>query len=366
MSKKLLFCLAGLLVSACLLFGCSNEPPHSAGRVDRVTAVANAEWQQRNRTELPPYFKTQLKQKLWEAKQLYEENKATKELLVFFTDYHIEENQGFSPLLLKEIQKELPLSMIVFGGDIYDVGPAKEQARQKMQAFKERFAFCGDSWQEIIGNHEYNGAFGNSSERPGELLNAAYLQQLLLTKQLAHSGSHDEYGDYWIDKGDMRYFFLGAARNITLRDQQYQWLFAELAKVPDGKNVLLFSHLGCNDKGPRGVIHSSFLPVAQALGALKAGKDFTWQGQRFPYAGKKVTVVGCLTGHVHHDDMLTESNVKVVATCADTLRFVPDSPNVRKPGTVSEQVLDIVVLDKAKHEVQLIRIGHGQNRSFQY
>ena len=362
--KKLLATVFCACIAFCCL-GCDNEPKYSAGHLTTAESISSREWQKRERTELPGYFKVNVQAKINEAKKLYEANKKDKDIFVFFSDYHIEENQGFSPLLIKEINKALPISMVVFGGDIYDKGPTKDECLEKIKAFRQRFSFCEDKWQEVLGNHEYNTAQNNKKEHPEAFMDNELLKEKLLGKQLT-AFAHSEYGDYWLDKGDMRYFFLGATFNQKILPGQYTWLFEELTKVPDGKTVLLFSHIGCGHGPLLGKVDKPFAPVTQALGALKAGKNFTWQGVTYNYAGKKVTVAGCLTGHVHRDNLIEDNGITVAAICTDTLRYVPEKKMNRKPGTLSEQVIDIVVIDKAQHEVQMVRVGHGKNRSFKY
>ena len=367
--KKLFASILTMSLVTGAFLGCSfidGLPYHSAGKTPKEEAMLSNDWEYRDRLFLPGYFRNHLKSKLAEIKQVYSAENKNQEIFVFFTDYHIEENQGYSPLIIKELQKELPLSMIVFGGDIYDAGPEQAQAMAKMEHFQKRFAFAGDKWQQVIGNHEYNTCFGNRKARPQAFIDNARLQNKLLAKQLEASGGHNFYGDYWLDKGDMRYFFVGATSGEKVREAQCKWLFTEFAKVPDGKNIMLFSHIGCVPSLPKGRIDNSFMPITQALSMVKHGKNFVWHDETYAYNSKKVQVVGCMTGHVHWDDMATANGIKVTATISDTLRYNPTKEQLRKPGTISEQIMDVVVIDKAQRKVNLFRIGYGKNRSFKY
>jgi len=360
---KLLLTLVVLVAWACFTLGCSDsKPSHSAGLATKEQEVASGDWKFRERNELPEYFKKHLKNKIKEVKAVYAGDNKNKEVLVFFTDYHIEENQGFSPLLVQELDKELPLSLVAFGGDIYDKGPSAEEALKKIEIFHKRFAAVGSKMYGVVGNHEYNTSLGNRKKHPEAAIGAGKLKQYLVKK----SEAADAYGDYWIDIKDVRYFFLGTNPKQNLKAEQYTWFFEALEQVPKGKTVLLFSHLGCGNAEEKHTLDKAMLPVVEALGALKTGQSFLWKGRTYRYAGKQVQVVGCLSGHVHKDDMVDDNGITVVATARDALRFDSEKKQTRKPGSISEQVLEVVVLDKAQHRVDLVRVGHGKNRSFSY
>lgn len=366
-NAKCLMVIVTLVLLACLILGCGgSKPEHSAGLTTKEESVASEDWKYRERAKLPEYFHKHLQEKTKEIEAVYSKNRKDKELLVFFTDYHIEENQGFSPLLIKELDKQFPISLVAFGGDIYDYGPSKEAAWQKMENFHKRFAFIRYKMFGAIGNHEFNTSLGNRKKHPENKINSGELLSKLLRQELATCGASNAYGDYWLDRQNLRVFFLGASSKQILEDGQYDWFFSELERIPNGKKVLLVSHLGCGNAEYKGTVDKPMLPVIQALGALKSGTDFVWKNRSYAYKDKMTEVIGCLSGHVHKDDMTKAYDVTVIATARDALRFDNEKKIVRKPGTISEQVLDVVVIDKAQRKVDLIRIGYGKNRSFTY
>lgn len=372
--KKYLLCSLSIIFAALLLLGCSKaDKDDKANRPDKVASAqaTNSEaWVARGKNTLPAYYEQHLQQKIEATKQLLRPDLKDQELLVFFTDYHIEENMGNSVPLIKAITEQLPIDMVVFGGDTYNWGPKPEQALEKLGAFRERFAFLGSKLQQITGNHEYNMAGRRPDKKPEYELSDATLQKLFREKQSSACPRPSAFGDYWLDKPEkkLRFFFLGTNKAASIREKQYKWLFSELEKVPDGYSVMLFSHVALNVTEKKEKYELGFKELVDALEALKQGENFIWKGKSYSFAGKKVEIIGWLAGHIHRDALKTsKKNLKIVTVVTDTLR-----PNrageylERKANTITEQALEIVLIDKLKRQVELIRVGFGENRGFNY
>lgn len=372
--KSIILGALGFALVALFFLGCASQgKPDKANRPDKVAAAkatASREWAERGHNAMPAYYEKHLQQKIDSLSPLLIPKSKNQDLVIFFTDYHIEENQGNSVPLIKAITEKLPVETVVFGGDIYNWGPKPEEALEKIKAFRERFAFLGSKLQQITGNHEYNMAGRRDDKKQEYALSDATLGKLFRDQQSAVCPRPSAYGDYWLDKPEkrIRYFFLGTNRNASVRDKQYKWLFEELEAVPEGYSILLFSHVALNLTETKEKFEEGFKDVSEALGALKQGENFTWKDKKYNFAGKNVDVVGWIAGHVHRDALKTsKKNLKIVTVATDTLRPNKEGQYLhRKANSITEQAFDIILIDKLKHKVELVRIGFGENRSFKY
>ena len=157
-----------------------------------------------------------------------------------------------------------------------------------------------------------------------------------------------------------------------MTDRQVIWLRDKaLSNVPEGYSVITFSHLGLHC--PYVSNGSEF--VSLNVGAMGSGVNALNVIKQFKTDGG--TYIGHFAGHLHHDFISDNEGIVSVHSLNDGIHWRPgtyfgdnadlvgDSP-LKVEGTTDECAFDVVIVNKTTRHVDLIRVGAGDNRQFDY
>lgn len=159
----------------------------------------------------------------------------------------------------------------------------------------------------------------------------------------------------------------------SITDRQIAWFKdTALKNIPTGYSVITFSHLGLYSpivsNGSEFISLDGFGRVGGGDKVIEAIKQFKTDGGDF---------IGHFAGHLHHDFVSMKDGVIGVHLLNDGTHYrtgeyfgnyadlVGDSPK-KVAGTVNECAFDVVIVNKTTRHVDLIRIGAGNNREFDY
>ena len=158
-----------------------------------------------------------------------------------------------------------------------------------------------------------------------------------------------------------------------ITDRQITWFKnVALKNIPSGYSVITFSHLGLYSpivsNGSEFISLDGFGRAGGGDKIIEAIKQFKTDGGDF---------IGHFAGHLHHDFVSVKDGVIGVHLLNDGTHYrkadyfgkyadlVGDSP-LKVVDTVNECAFDVVIVNKTTRHVDLIRIGAGNNRQFDY
>lgn len=268
------------------------------------------------------------------------------DVFFFSTDNHWRFNTGVSPALVGYLSRRLNIQRLFFGGDWAD-----GYTENGILAFKE--AFNGKIYS-ALGNHDYMNYWCRLGENENEVT-AKELTPAMATFQLISRiddivlGS-TETGYYYVDNptNKMRYIVLQVFTDesaVNLQDDQLTWLDGVLAGMPEGYLAVVFAHYlaAVGDDGTT----TLYAPTGERIAEVCDR-----------YAAK----VSCMfSGHTHRDGTAkTDGGIPMFVTSCDSWSLAglqEDTDNPRVPGTRTEQVVEVIIVDRTNHKVSAVRIG---------
>ena len=300
-----------------------------------------------NVSDIPSYYfdNTYLDNRIKTINEAIEECNGDCETFFWITDIHWEPdlNTRYSPLLIKYIASKTGINKILNGGDTGNSQVICENAITLL-----RNAIGSDRVYTVTGNHEINDA--SRYERPFQRVAEVFR---------GHN-SDIEYGDgdrsyFYFDNAENRIRYIGLSSFGLYIDDEYEscytaeqltWLKNTALIVPAGWTIVIFTHTLFDVDISTDKLRTG---VAGANDFIKAIDGYEGNG----------TIACVLMGHTHRDRIhIGNSGVPYIISASDRHANYQGDINVdRIPGTVSEQHLEVVVIDNEKREIKLFSIG---------
>lgn len=178
---------------------------------------------------------------------------------------------------------------------------------------------------------------------------------------------------YILDNGKLRYL---PHDTFACSQAQLDWLTGDALQFSEpGWTVVLFAHVSPVQmpKGSDDLRRISILDTI--LSAYQEGKACHVQHHEQDFAQcvdvdfsscTRGTIACVMLGHSHIDQDLNRNGIQYIETgCA--VMYTGSSDSIpRKDGEKSEILFDIVTLDLDGRQINLTRVGAGQDRSFSY
>lgn len=279
---------------------------------------------------------------------------------VFFTDYHIEQNSGYTQYLLKDILDKTTINRVFFGGDIYNGTATKSGAIEKANAFIERFSDV--PIYGMRGNHEYNWNDGGSALV--ELSESEIYNEIIkkVEPHIVTNGAMSYYIDN--DNRKIRYIIIdghyerdvtGTPRSVISQDE-LTWMCDRMTELTSDWSVIIMTH-------------AIYDMTYQNISTI----HYTSNGRRIVDAIDSVvgtmdaTLACVICGHTHYDYSNTDHGYLIITvTCdskQDSGQWVPWGSG---SGTTNEHAFDVFSVDTVNKTIKTVRIGRGQSRNFTY
>lgn len=316
-----------------------------------------------NVARVPDYYESHLNSKIATIRGYDDGVGSHGDRFVFITDYHDGYYQtGNSPLLIRAIQKAMPINMVAFGGDAVNKSDVEADMKTYLSDFLDKWS--GVKWfYPIIGNHEYYSNWSNQGDYKGGITLAEIYS--LYNKQLEpYVEDGDGAGSYCvknkIDK--FVYYFVDCDYYAATMANSAKWVLESLESVPDDYIVVVFAHYAVNV--PSESIITSFLPIANGLDAFNSHQSYTYDGVTYDYSNTSAICPLVLSGHWHRDYDKKINGINYVVTTTDNYYLGNEEGASRSAGTVSEQAFDVVSIDRANRTIYCTRIGSGSDRVF--
>lgn len=270
--------------------------------------------------------------------------------LCLLTDSHYTVNgtwQDTADNIHKTI-KELDIDAIVHLGDFTDGMTSKAVTSLYVNNMLEALGKNEVPVYVTLGNHDSNYFRGNK-------------QRFSKEEQRQLFGLENEY--YYVDfeKAGIRCLFLSSYdADVPVRygfsDEEIEWVARTLEETPEGYKVLVFSHeapLENLDYWARLIRNGRKL--MEVLEAYNAGE------------GRQI--LAYIHGHTHAEYVYRGSSFPIISIGCNKCEYFPDKKPKgshaygRRPGTVTQDLWDVLVVDTDAELLHFVRFGAGEDRT---
>ena len=310
---------------------------------------------------VPEYYQTgdYINAKIYAINERLEEVLSHGDSFAFITDLHLSDNAQKSPALLKYLAKNTSVNKLFIGGDIVDGGNWQEYPviRTYMNLIHEGF---NGNVHFVVGNHD------TFRDNPSSRISAwsdAYHNEF-------NGNAENHY--YYVDnqRAKIRYIVLSAfyegsnneSNGIAVDTEQQTWFHDEALNLAEGWGAVVFIHAIYNYtyETTRTLVYSSDLWEAVCDVCDDYNADTESAGE----------VIAIVQGHTHCDRVLrTTGGIPIIITTCDKYRHLdptdipfPDGVADRSPGTIREQAIDVMIINRRrdandKGTIYAMRIG---------
>ncbi|MDD6678459.1 MAG: metallophosphoesterase [Firmicutes bacterium] len=331
----------------------------------------------------------------------------TADAFLFLTDPHIPQNSLSSPKLIGEILKDTSIRKVICGGDIPGPFGTAEECLASGDTYWKHFSNLPASHFLVHGNHDFT-IRESSDGSEGFTADSGTLYDYCMRRQedRIHGPLGKYYGYFDNSRQKIRYILLDTCEirrtgdNSTgydfeygMNQEQIQWLRDTLLSVEEGYHVLVIGHCPVESSmdwtysgyTEEGSTYKNLQIVSDLLQAFANHRVFEGQkdanGNRYAlnvggvlreflscpadFTGAKGALAAYIHGHMHVDRLYSVGGVRYISVGPDAC-CQDDTAVTRQSGTVSESLLDAVVMDPAQRKLTLIRIGAGNSATVTY
>lgn len=280
---------------------------------------------------------------------------------VFVTDEHWPNNAKKSPILIKHIQENTSVKMVVNGGDILTKHADKATALSVLCAFRNAMP---EGMFSVLGNHDRNSNGTNGQDNTLWLSEDQVYGTLLkdIEEDVTFGGELYYYRDLPNQKFRMIFLNTGYDTAMGVGTAQLSWLQQRLYELQDGWTAVIFQHYVWQE--------ASASVENLTMGAPGTSVKNIVDGQYANMTAHGAHFAGIICGHVHRDySIMAENGYPIIGTTCDAggPQAAADPVNpTRTVGTTLEQAFDVFHIDTTAKTIKLTRIGAGSDRSFSY
>ncbi|MGG5463480.1 phage tail spike protein [Clostridium sp. B9] len=304
--------------------------------------------------------------------------------IAFLTDVHNAETTTYKWLnsirVIEEVNKRKNINYILTGGDYINNHEDKDVVINRLKNFKDRFEDKRNVFI-TLGNHDDNSNYKDFSkvithEEIKKLMfsdmqdvtfgNGLYYYKDFHEQKIRlivlNSEDIPEYDSSMKYKGQWDYVFSNEQLNWvahTALNTDYKVIFC--SHTPMVENVEGFDLAIRNSEAMLGIMKAYTL--GESYSSSNSTGDFKYNVS--VNYDKKGTIVCCLFGHVHADNIVYRDNIAHISTTCSNCSYRYGSSYIENAtGTENEIALDYLTI--RNNMCFLTRFGAGKDRSFKY
>lgn len=287
-------------------------------------------------------------------------NSADVDSFIFYTDPHLMNSSRISllPYYITYLQKyynSAPVDFVVCGGDWLTTNDIINDAKYKLGYID---GFCNKMFNNhymAVGNHDYNylGKIADGDTYNGEIP----------TQTLVNLWYRKYHHAYYTFTGTCARFYVFDSGVIdtaevlegrypdtmtTYRWEQVHW-FAEKLQESNDSHIAILMHIYKNG-GASGIVTSMSTAIGQVIEAFNSRNRLTIDGASYDFTSATGRIEFILAGHNHVDHYGVLGGIPVVVTRWFYSDGVP--------------TFDMIHADYTKRRLYMIRVGTGDNRTF--
>ena len=332
--------------------------------------------------EVPDFYKEHMANKIKTIQQLEMAHGGNGCTFAIITDIHWGSNKKYSPALVKEVMENTNCKFVINNGDSAFSSRGdhntKENGVADLNAVRKLFNNAtNNNFYCVKGNHD-NNSTGSADDNPDYLLSPSEMYSLLVEKY-----DHKIVGDienptglyyYFEDKKNkIRHIILDSFEDGqgegVMSVKQMKWFCEKAVQFDEnGWNICIYTH-----KPISPFETSDFSEVRGILNAIRYGTQYSKSytdnksetyNINVDFAGKGHTVMFVATGHSHIDTLKQDNNITYFKSVCDA-GYVNAVEITDRKG-VNSQSFDVVCINKNTKQINLVRIGCGNDRIFTY
>lgn len=293
------------------------------------------------------YYRQEIEQTV---KGIHEKKSENSLVFGLMTDSHYVINGGWEDSIanLREVGRKAKFDAMIHLGDLTDgMVPLTITKEYVSRVMKDLHTLQVPVYL-ALGNHDSN-YFHNNPEWMDEEAQSKY-----------YLGRQKPWYHVDFEKQSLRCLFLHSFNHresirYGFPEEEVAWVKDTLSATPVGYRVLVFAHVPLLPKmhfWSKEIRNSS-----EMLGVLEA---YVQQGGR---------ILAYIHGHNHADQICREKSFPIVsigcAKCEDFKNKKPEGAVTydRKPGTVTQELWDVMVVDVEDGKIDFVRFGAGEDRT---
>lgn len=298
---------------------------------------------------IKPYFEEEIRRTI---KEIEEKRTNGTLVLALMTDSHYTVNGTWEDTVanLYAVNEQIMFHGIIHLGDWTDGMLPADVTGEYVRRMREDLEQCGCEVYAALGNHDSNYFRGNPEALGFSEQMALYLP----------SGVEQPYYYQDFPSNCLRCIFLVSFDpNEKIRygfwQEELAWIENILEDTPENWCVLVFSH-----DAPLAELDFWAEEIRNGPGLVEILET---------YQKKTNNLLAYIHGHTHADYIDNSRNFPIVSVgCAKCESFPEKKPQgavccPRKPGTVSQDLWEVLLIDTKGKHLEFVRFGAGENRS---
>ena len=300
---------------------------------------------------------------------------------VFFTDLHFWSNKLKSPAIINSIIENTSVEDVICGGDIISAYGGDYEILRDEKTYKKCFGFAKPYY--VRGNHDCYAKSVESATTGIIKDNSEVINRFI---KPYHSDIVTEVGKtyYYYDRpqNNVRFIVLDTSEIIgethdtetgywqptfSITQSQVDWFIELLKNTPEEYKIIVCNHIPINSNvlwyGSHATIFSDIIEAFNKKNTVNVTNKGIIANANFSGTNGKVLLSICGHGHVD-SSYISDSGCVYYSVNCDTFLNNGGSTYDRVEGTVSEQALDVVIIDVETEKIDCIRYGAGDDKTF--
>ena len=331
---------------------------------------------------VPDFYRQHIDEKIKQIQKLEMLHGGNGCTFAIITDIHIGNNDKYSPALIKEIMENTNCKFVINNGDTafytINIENTKENGIADLSLGRKLFNNAtNNKFYCVRGNHD-NNSTGAENENPDYLLSESEMYSLLIEKyddKIVGDINNPTGLYYYFDdnKNKIRHIILdsfeeGQGEGV-MSVKQMKWFCETALNFSDNNwNICLYTH-----KPISPFETSQFSEVREILMAVRYGKQYqkTYNDNtantyeiNVNFAGKGHIIMFVANGHYHIDALKQDNDITYFKSVCDAK--YADAEEITDRTGINTQSFDIVCVNKNNRQINLVRIGCGNDRIFTY
>lgn len=336
--------------------------------------IVNGQWyryylrqlDEESKNGYPTYFRTHLTDRIDTINTMLIAQDTSA--MLFITDHHYPNNDLKSVGIVETVCKETGVAKVFLGGDYINRETRKAEALRNINRIGGMYTYPGVKTFRLCGNHEFN--------NPGASTDQTIVANQLTRQELRHAILNTFIGDVTADENSLSYFYDDKINKIrfivgsvtytsSLDSNSVKWVCNQLTQMPSGwSTVVLFHTILKYADGITSPVNSA-TNLIRVLDAFKQKSNYTFDGVTYDFTSTNAELICAICGDMHVDaDYVTEGGVHIIATTTDSMQELGELTRVT--GDITEVAFDVFVFNTTQKSINCIRIGAGQDRTFNY
>lgn len=309
---------------------------------------------------LPDYYESIIGEKISSILNNMADVGRNGETFVFVTDIHWNNNDQYSPAIIRRVLDKTTIKNVICGGDIIGEGET-EPMRSDMIEVVNALQFPNRNFYAVFGNHDSNwNPAGGQREHPERYfdLDAVYAYMEKEMENYVKWFGTDDFS-FWYDNESCktRYICIDTGEDdVDYRHfTNFSKLYDVIMETPETWSVIIVAHIVTY-----GVFTQNIEPFLDAYNS-KGTYD------TYNFANAKGFVQMCIGGHTHVDsNHFTTGGIPVIVTSCDGRTTSQSETHPYEANSANNQCVDVVTVDYVGKTVKCVRIGHGVDRTINY